>query len=78
MDENIPDKTNMIQIELDDIQDEVAYWQSSVICYILGANPPQNVMSDFVHRIWGKYGIDKVSLVGKRVFLIRFKTMENF
>lgn len=49
-----------------------------MVCYVLGANPSQNAMTGFVHRIWGKFGIDKVSLVGRGVFLVRFKTMENF
>lgn len=48
-----------------------------MVCYILGANPLQNVMEGYVHRVWGKYGVDKVSLVGKGFFLIRFLTMEN-
>lgn len=47
------------------------------MCYILGANPPQNMMEGFIHRIWGKFGVDKVSLAGRGIFLVRFKTMEN-
>lgn len=68
---------NSVQIELEDVEDEIAYWQSFIVFYILGANPPQNVMSGFVHIIWEKFGVDKVSLVGRGVFLVPFRTMEN-
>ena len=29
-----------IKIDLDDVKDESGYWNSSVVCYVLGANPP--------------------------------------
>ncbi|XP_056690397.1 uncharacterized protein [Spinacia oleracea] len=34
-------------------------------------------MEGYVRRIWGKFGVDKVSLVGKGIYLVRFATMEN-
>ncbi|XP_056689969.1 uncharacterized protein [Spinacia oleracea] len=67
----------IVQIELEDIQEEISYWESAILCYVLGANPPQNVMEGFVRRIWGKLGVDKVALVGRGMFLVRFTTMEN-
>lgn len=74
------DNENLITpaiIELDDIEDEITFWKSAIVCYVLGANPPQHVMEGYVHRIWGKLGVDKVAMVGKGLFLIRFTTMEN-
>lgn len=62
------DKKKIVQIDLEDIQVEISFWESVVLCYILGANSPQNVMKGFVRRIWGKYGVDKVSLVGRGFF----------
>ena len=70
-------QTPIVQIEFDDIKDEIAYWESAVICYMIGANPPQNVMEGYVRRIWGKYGVDKVSQVGRGIYMVRFTTMEN-
>lgn len=29
-----------IQIDLDDIQEEIEFWKSVVMCYVVGANPP--------------------------------------
>ncbi|XP_056695032.1 uncharacterized protein [Spinacia oleracea] len=66
-----------VQIDLDDIVDEVNFWQSAIVCYVIGANPPQHVMDGYVHRVWGKMGVDKVSLIGRGIYLVRFLTMEN-
>ncbi|KAL2901408.1 hypothetical protein RDABS01_026490 [Bienertia sinuspersici] len=48
-----------------------------MICFVLGANPPLPVMSGFCNRIWGKKGLDKVSMVGRGLFLVRFNTLEQ-
>ncbi|XP_021861971.2 uncharacterized protein [Spinacia oleracea] len=66
-----------VQIELDDIQSEIDFWNSTVVCYIVGANPPINVMEGFVRRIWGSLKVDKVVLVKKGVYLVRFLSMES-
>ncbi|XP_056698498.1 uncharacterized protein [Spinacia oleracea] len=65
-----------VQIEIDDIQEELDFWNSSIICYVVGANPPIHVMEGFIRRIWKKYNVDKVVLVKKGVFLVRFLTMD--
>lgn len=48
-----------------------------IIGYMIRANPPQNVMEGFVSRIWGKRGVDKVAMVGKGMYMVRFETMKN-
>lgn len=48
----------------------------SSVVYVLGANPPQNVMEGFVRRIWGKLGVDEVALAGKGIFFIRLAAFE--
>ena len=60
-----------IKITMEDIEDEVDYWKSSMVCYVLGANPPLSVIEGFSRRVWN----DKVKKVGKfsyGIFLIRF------
>lgn len=52
--DNVIDKLNIrldyeiekepVRIELDDIEEEIDYWNSSIICYVVGANPPAHVM----------------------------------
>ncbi|KAK4730250.1 hypothetical protein R3W88_023238 [Solanum pinnatisectum] len=46
---------------MEDIRDEVEYWSTTVICYVLGSNPPQAVMEGYFNRIWKGMGIDKVA-----------------
>jgi hypothetical protein len=38
----------------------------------LGANPPLHVLDGYVRRIWKDLGINKVVMVAKGVFLLRF------
>ncbi|CAI8604591.1 unnamed protein product [Vicia faba] len=44
--------SNKVKIVLEDIEDEIAYWKSSIVCYMLGANPPLQVLEGFIRRIW--------------------------
>lgn len=44
-------KDSGIKIDFDDIQSEIEYWNSSVVCYVLGANPPFSMMEGYIRRI---------------------------
>lgn len=66
-----PDKkgeASICEIELEDISTEIAYWQKSAVCYVLGAYPPFSVINGYVQWLWGKHGINKVSMVKKMAF----------
>ena len=63
---------NPVKIDFDDIIDEVYYWESAVVCFVLGANPPLPVMEGYVNRIWKELSIDKIVMVAKGVYLVRF------
>ena len=65
------------KVELEDIEEEVNYWQNAVICCVLGANPPISVMEGFVKRIWREFPINKVLLVKKGLYLIRFEDYQD-
>lgn len=52
-----------MSIELDDIQDEVDYWNSSLMCYVLGAIPPIQVIEGYLRRVWKNHNVDKVAVV---------------
>ncbi|XP_021714866.1 uncharacterized protein LOC110682829 [Chenopodium quinoa] len=47
-----------------------------IVCHIIGTKLPLSVVSGFARRMWGRYGIDKVSLMTNGVFLVRFRTIE--
>ncbi|XP_074306248.1 uncharacterized protein LOC141641489 [Silene latifolia] len=40
---------------------------------VTGANLPWEVLNGFIHRIWHKHNIDKVSFMPNGIFLVRFK-----
>lgn len=73
----IPVSSSPVKIELDDIQPEIDFWASSIYCYVVGNNPPRSVMEGFIRRVWRNMGVDKVIVVKKGMFMIRFKTMEK-
>lgn len=60
-----------------DIEDELKYWESFVICYVLGANPPIHVIEGFVKRIWKLEEIDKIGSVAKGIYLVHMKSLEG-
>ena len=56
-------------LEKDDVVTEIQYWKQSVLCTMLGANPPFEVMQGFIKRIWSTLDIDKIVQVRKGVLL---------
>ncbi|KAJ8419500.1 hypothetical protein Cgig2_026412 [Carnegiea gigantea] len=65
------------KVDFQDIEDEVNYWQSAVICCVLGANPPITVIEGYVKCIWKDYAINKVVLVKKGLYLVRFEDYQD-
>ncbi|XP_074283201.1 uncharacterized protein LOC141607750 [Silene latifolia] len=39
---------NLIQFTKEDIKDEIEYWNNAVYCFVLGANPPWEVLNGFI------------------------------
>ncbi|XP_074318079.1 uncharacterized protein LOC141654864 [Silene latifolia] len=76
--EDVPEigTEEMLQLEQGDVEEEIEYWKQAVVCFILGANPPWEVVEGFIRRIWTRYNIDKISFMPNGIFLVRFKTME--
>ncbi|XP_074305653.1 uncharacterized protein LOC141640873 [Silene latifolia] len=76
--ENIEsDDTDLLQFTPEDVSAEITYWNQAVYCFVLGANPPWEVLQGYVQRIWGKHGIDKISFLPNGIFLVRFKEMKD-
>ncbi|KAJ8435470.1 hypothetical protein Cgig2_021103 [Carnegiea gigantea] len=65
------------QIEIKDVAPEVDYWQHAILCSVLGANPPYEVIKGFVQRIWADFEIDKILMVRKGLFLVRFVQLQD-
>ncbi|KAL9236160.1 hypothetical protein vseg_010861 [Gypsophila vaccaria] len=64
-----------LKLNPEDVADEINFWKTSAICFILGANPPWEIVNGFIKRIWGKFDYDKISHLPNGVFLVHFKTM---
>uniref|UniRef100_A0A803PBM5 DUF4283 domain-containing protein n=1 Tax=Cannabis sativa TaxID=3483 RepID=A0A803PBM5_CANSA len=65
-----------VKIDLEDIEDEINFWKPSLVCYVLGANPPLHILEGFARRKWSEK-VDKVKLLAYGVFLIRFHSIEQ-
>ena len=66
-----PQGMNTIKINFEDIEDEIRYWESAVVCYVIGVNPPLHVIDRYVKRIWKDIDVEKVGMVRKGVFIVR-------
>ena len=65
------------QIEKEDVAIEIEYWQSAVLCSVLGSNPPFEVMKGYINRIWSNFEIDKILMIKKGLFLNRFANLQD-
>ncbi|VFQ62530.1 unnamed protein product [Cuscuta campestris] len=61
----------------DDVIDTTTYWDATLVCCILGANPPLEVVKGFINRIWSSYSIEEVSLLKEGQFIVSFKRVED-
>ncbi|XP_074266603.1 uncharacterized protein LOC141589882 [Silene latifolia] len=62
---------------MSDVTPELKYWSSAISCFVLGANPPSQVLGGFVRRIWKDLSISTVAFQPNGVCLIRFKNKED-
>lgn len=65
-------ESSIIEIELEEIEYEIIYWKSTVVCYVLGAHPPFKVLKGFLQRLWAKHGINKIVMLKNGIILVRF------
>lgn len=80
LEKNVDNNANSdecVKITMDDIQPEIEYRNSAIVCYILGCKSPFRIVNGFIRRIWGKYGIEKVAMLENRVFMVRFRLVEG-
>ncbi|XP_074305375.1 uncharacterized protein LOC141640494 [Silene latifolia] len=68
---------DLLQFTTEDIKIEVQFWNNSVYCYILGANPPWDVIEGFVYRVWDEFGFDRVSFLDNGIFIVRFTKFQS-
>uniref|UniRef100_A0A803NJ88 DUF4283 domain-containing protein n=1 Tax=Cannabis sativa TaxID=3483 RepID=A0A803NJ88_CANSA len=60
-------------IDLDEVAVEASFWKSSIICIVLGTNPPFRVFEGFIKRIWGNLGVERIVRMHSGFTLVSFK-----
>ncbi|KAJ8421613.1 hypothetical protein Cgig2_010180 [Carnegiea gigantea] len=65
------------KLETEDVLTEIEYWSSSVLCSVIGSNPPFEIIQNYIRKIWAHYEIDKILQVRKGLFLARFVHHQN-
>lgn len=64
-----------VKITEEDVEEEITFWNSAIVCYVLGANPPMNIIEGFFRRVWaGK--VDRVGSPRHGIFIVRFNSVE--
>ncbi|VFQ95590.1 unnamed protein product [Cuscuta campestris] len=71
------DGKQIIRFSIDDVIEPGKYWDTALICCILGANPPLDVVKGFLSRIWRTYAIDDISFFKEGQFIVRFNKEED-
>ncbi|XP_074299724.1 uncharacterized protein LOC141630876 [Silene latifolia] len=75
--EKTPPAKPVLRLTSEDVAGELKFWSTSVVCYVLGANPPSSVLTGYVKRVWQGFGVDKIAFMPNGLFLVRFKTKEK-
>ncbi|XP_074298081.1 uncharacterized protein LOC141628893 [Silene latifolia] len=66
----------LLQLTSEDVESELQFWDTAVVCYVLGDKPSWELLSGFIQKLWGVYKFDKLSFLPNGVFLVRFPTKE--
>ena len=66
------------KIEIVGIDPEILFWESLVVCYVLGASPLLPVLVGFLNHISNKFLIDKIVMLKNRVTLLWFESIDTY
>ncbi|XP_062089117.1 uncharacterized protein LOC133795676 [Humulus lupulus] len=61
------------QVDMEEIEVETSFWNSTVVCIVLGSNPPFAVFEGFINIIWGKLGIERIARMNAGYTLVKFR-----
>ncbi|XP_074305021.1 uncharacterized protein LOC141639953, partial [Silene latifolia] len=71
------EKGKPLKLTVEDVQAEIDYWNLAVYGYVMGANPPWEVLEGYLRRIWQNYEITKISFLPNGLFVVRFAKLEH-
>ncbi|RAL47695.1 hypothetical protein DM860_012320 [Cuscuta australis] len=64
-------------LTVDDVIEGCGEWDKALLCCVLGANPPVDVIKGFVNRIWREYRIEDVSFLKEGQYIVHFQMEED-
>ncbi|VFQ87421.1 unnamed protein product [Cuscuta campestris] len=70
------DGVRMARMSEEDLMDIANYWEATLLCCVLGANPPLKIMDGFLRRIWKEYSIEEISVLREGQFVVQFGKSE--
>uniref|UniRef100_A0A803PHQ0 DUF4283 domain-containing protein n=1 Tax=Cannabis sativa TaxID=3483 RepID=A0A803PHQ0_CANSA len=70
--EDIQSSKSKVKIDFADIAEEVNYWQPSLICYVIGANPPISILEGLLDA----YGM--IQWLKKPMVMKRWNSIDDF
>ena len=65
------------QLDLEEIEEQASFWNTAIVCIVLGANPPIAVFEGFIRRIWGKLGIERVARMNAGFTIVKFRDIST-
>ena len=68
----VVNRVKCAKLDAEDIIEEVKYWQNAIVCCVLWADSPFEVIEGYVRCLWKDFAIDKVILIKQNLYLVRF------
>ncbi|XP_074293387.1 uncharacterized protein LOC141620408 [Silene latifolia] len=68
---------DVLQTEQVELRSRTDYWKQALYGYVLGVNPPREVLDGFLRRTWQAYEVSKISFVPNVLFMVRFGKAEH-
>ncbi|KAH0746260.1 hypothetical protein KY285_007917 [Solanum tuberosum] len=62
-----------VQIEEEDIRLQVEEWENALIRYVIGGNPSEAQMTEFIRKVWGFVGLPKILYHENGYYVFKFQ-----
>ncbi|XP_062114372.1 uncharacterized protein LOC133825450 [Humulus lupulus] len=67
------ERKRIAQVDVEEIEVEASFWDLTMVCVVLGANPPFSVFEGFIKIVWGKLGIERVARMNAGYTIVKFR-----
>ncbi|XP_058776932.1 uncharacterized protein LOC131651274 [Vicia villosa] len=70
----IVDGMKEVEIELEDVELEIRYWDTALIMYAIGRNLSMNIVKNYMRKMWSFVALPEMFYNEEGYFIMRFKT----